>query len=972
MKKVFLAAVLAAPMIAAKSMEADRSSVYAYGDDADAAYGDRQDSDDTKGGLRNFVDDDDAYATEGYVHGYTQGYVHEHDKHLAPGPRGKTGDQGKPGKKGDRGARGPRGYEGDKGDRGNKGAKGDKGERGENGKRGDEGPKGNRGPEGKQGAKGPEGDAGDHEHKNKHDKDDDSKDVKFGLFLETAPYASKGQVYAPPKGKPQGRATTAPPLAKGEKEFNQFWSSAKFCDAELALTECLIQCNVITDFASSSRVAKCIQRFSNTLCPTLPADGCDTGRVTLSPQNCSSDAVVAAMYTIGEIQKTTIGNEKAPVDLYKADNPDSFSAIKLAVTMQALVNYGNCVGGSLLNYADKCNAQNFFNSNTNTCVNDILATCNGKATNEATTRNPIQLGDILTTPKVLPGPPTTTVSPSLAFLSEDDASKERLSANDYIRDHHTEDAKEVEKLSALIKGADAIEYRKVEVTITEHKSSENEAGLSVCPNSYTPLNYRLPFAKAFKPEMFSAVGGIPASVVPYDVPGFPLDDIAFHFPAQTFDPKTLTWKPAVYAKGTANQFPEGTPLDPLTPKGGIRDTCEKFHFLSMLAWFAGEDTGDYCFTIDGYTAEFVESGEVHPLSWDEVQVESRCSDTQALTARQNAIKAEVTVLKTAPKDAINALSTKLAVDQSALLGVAVATPGCASCYNIKWRDPAYCPRHIARFGMQLRCCKSFANTMDARIAKTPSKKRVACGSYSDEWDGVCTAEDNLEFSHTVYSKVGKGELQPRTSSYYTNKDGVSNKVLQIFAIFQGALKNLSATQQKLFLEVLAFFNWNTDCSVDAALTFDRPTRTTYVKVPVADDTAICIDKPDHSYITGNAWCDAANSLLQTNVDWSTLLGLEPKDGKCYAPTCLLSRYVTCSEAPVPAPKTKGYYVPHAREYTAPESYDRKLLAAPNGANVYTLSAMGFMAGMAAIVVGQVVLAARRDESAESPYHQQLL
>ncbi|OQR86336.1 hypothetical protein ACHHYP_10651 [Achlya hypogyna] len=780
-------------------------------------------------------------------------------------------------------------------------------------------------------------------------------------------YDARGTKGYKPK-RPVVRTTTAAPLAPGQSEFNQFWNTVTYCDAELALSECLVKCNVINDFASSGRVAKCIEEFTDTVCTSIPADGCNNGRVSLRAESCTNNAVVAAMYTIGEIQKTVIGDELAPVELFKADNPDSFSSIKLAVTMQALVNYGNCLSGSLLNYADTCNSHQYFDARTNQCVAKVLATCDGKSAGEAVIGNPIHLGDILTT-LAAPTDPVPVPTPE-PLPSPADPGYSPYNGHAYIRKHHTNDAAEIERLSALIKNASTIKYHTVNVNLKRHRNSPNEAEFTVCPNAYTPLNYRLPFS-AVTPPMVSAIGGIPAEVAAYDIPGFPINDTAFHFPAQTYDEVAKKWKPAVYAAGSKNQFPAGTPLDPITPAGGIRDTCEKFNFLSMLAWFAGEDTGDYCFTIDGYTAEFVESNEVHPLSWSEVTSAATCPNTQNWNQLVATITAEVTSLASAPAAQIPALSTQLALDQATFLGSYVASPHCASCYKVGWRDQSYCPRHIARFGMQLRCCKSFAHLMAARIAKNPKLPNVPCGTYSPAYDGVCDASDDLEFTHTVYSKVGTGELQPATSSYYTNAAGVTNKIVDLFAIFQGALTTLTAAQQAVFLEALAFFNWNADCKKIPPVGLDRPTRAAWIKKTYPTDGAVCADKPAHTYLKGNSWADSANALVSANVEWSTLIGLEPADGLCYAPTCLVSRYLTCSEQNATSHKKSHYVAPHAQSYRGAKSYSRQLLAAAT--DVWTLGTVGFVAGVAAIAIGQFVVTARASrEDAGSPYQQQLL
>ncbi|OQS07344.1 pre-mRNA-splicing factor 38A [Thraustotheca clavata] len=780
------------------------------------------------------------------------------------------------------------------------------------------------------------------------------------------------------------KRTAAPPTAppsRGVTEFKQFWNTVDYCDAELALTECLVQCNVIQDFATSARVANCIKQFTSTLCKKVPTDGCDTGRVSVTSQNCTSDAVIAAMYTIGEIQKVTIGDDKAPVNLYKADNPDSFTAIKLAVTMQGLVNYGNCIGGSLLNYASTCDAKKYFGGKTNKCVSNILKTCKGKDTEEPIIGKGLSLGDILTTTVF---PPNSSdeyvdsherghVQHAALLSSEYGRLPSRGDDRKFIYDHHTSDPREVDKLATLIQNASAVTYRTVPVEIKRHQHKVNEAKLSVCPNAYVPLNYRIPF-DTLTPGMYSSKGGIPAVAANYDLPGFPINDTAFHFPAQTYNSVKKKWEPAVYTNSTANQFPKGTPLDPITPRGGIRDTCEKFHFLSMLAWFAGEDTGDYCFTIDGYTAEFLENNEVQPLSWDEIAVAATCSNNQDLQAQIDAITAKATALNVLNASQVDILgpSTDLALDQSVYLATVVKKPGCATCYNITWKDASYCPRHIARFGMQLRCCRSFAHTMKARVKKNPALSPVPCGTYSPNWDGACTTSDQLEFTHTVYSEVGKGELQETTSSYYTNVDGVADKIFDLFAIFQGALLNLTTAQQKLLLEALNYFNWNNDCTKGIKC-YDRGTRLTWTrKNYTGDDSIWKHDRPQHCYLQGNSWANSANSLINVDIDWGTLIGLEPADGKCFAPTCLLSRYVSCAEQNSTTPVKYSYNVPHAQHYGYRTSKYNRIMLETGDYHIGVYGVAGFIAGIAVIAIAQVVLRTKQEIDRETPYHQQLI
>ncbi|CAK5016790.1 unnamed protein product, partial [Aphanomyces euteiches] len=444
-----------------------------------------------------------------------------------------------------------------------------------------------------------------------------------------------------------------------------------------------------------------------------------------------------------------------------------------------------------------------------------------------------------------------------------------------------------------------------------------------------------------------------------DLPGFPLSDLAFHFPAQVYDPVTKTWSPRTYAAGSSSQFPGGTPYDPITPPEGIRDTCKHFYTLSLIAFFAGVDTGDYCYSIDKYTVEFVESGQVQDLSYTPVVPSgNNCSNPTKFVdfgLTTDIASAAIAIFNTAnlPNATLINASNTLLTAQAWLL--ASNSPNeCAPAYTVSWPDPSYCPRHLARFRMHTRCCRSFANVLEQQNAKAKKKIDVKRGQYSSSIPADCPGDADIEYTAIVYSESDKGDLTPDADAeapLVYNREGFINKILHQHAIVAGAALNLTTTQYSTFIAALNFFN--TDESILATVRWLRFKWDAAAKAAWLAHFGPKPPRPSHSsYLDQNDWCK--NALTGVSINWGRIIPLEPNPDTCYNPSCLASRYIDCSEKAISTPS----YTYHAHNRYIPpyQSTYRSLVAVQDTpTNWVLLTSGGFAAGFAVVAFAQVVV-----------------
>ncbi|CAK4892177.1 unnamed protein product [Aphanomyces euteiches] len=1096
-----------------------------------------------------------------------------------------------------------------------------------------------------------------------------------------------------PTPKPKPTTTKGPP--PGQFEFKQFWNTQAFCDAELALVECLLDCNVIQDFATTERAAHCVDVFTSALCSkATPVEGYSTGRVNVAARSCKDDATVAALYKIADVQRATIGGDATPVNLFLADNPDSFTLVKSAIASQALVDYGDCVASSVLNFADTCNAQKYFGDEASECLNSILKKCTNNEWEEydnlAENNYRIEL------------PLSEVLSQGTVWTDPELHNGTWTNASNAIQPHHPSEA---ELLGRLIQGSSDISTKATKVSYSSKGHAINTASLVVRPNFYTTINQRLnpnytavvegdpnrvllcssafyggtcqsftvgnynfvssissifvptgyrltlfpltnqggvgipivanltvtipaslTLTRSIRIEVFDPLivylsanfGGTPTTlpvgnsnldapqlsavsslrivppyfvtvhnqlgqqgssnsyiaqtnlvgsawdnqiqsvsvqliganfvfllslipfpvgntnaaagstipgavviptvgyqvtlytgynqqgnslvvqtltpllgtpfinnvrsisieplvvyifagngfvgnrvgfttgsfnidpsalptvasltILPYyrvilhsqpnqqgnsvtiissttwlgatwtnnvrsitvvplliplpailptdsnvglqaadliDLPGFPLSDLAFHFPAQDYDPVTKTWSPKTYSAGNSSQFPGGTPYDPITPPKGIRDTCEHFYTLSLIAFFAGVDTGDYCYSIDKYTVEFVESGEVQDLSYTPVTpTGNKCSSPTRFAdfgqTTQIAYSA-ITTFNTpnTPNATLLNASNTLLYSQAWIL--ASNTPDeCAPAYTVSWPDPSYCPRHLARFRMHTRCCRSFANVLEQQNAKAKKKTKLKPGQYSPTIPAVCPGDADIEYTAIVYSESDKGDLTPNADAdvpLVYNREGYISKILHQHAFVAGAAQNLTSAQYSAFIAALNFFNC--DDSLLATVKSLRFKWDDASKSAWLDHLGPKPPRPaPSSYLDQNDWCK--NALTGVSINWGRIIPLEPNPDTCYNPSCLASRYVDCSEQATT--KSSDAYHAHNRYIPPYQATYRSLVAVEDTpTNWLLLSSAGFAAGLAVIALAQVALQQIRSRSSADavPYHQMM-
>ncbi|KAG9403328.1 hypothetical protein AC1031_005973 [Aphanomyces cochlioides] len=505
------------------------------------------------------------------------------------------------------------------------------------------------------------------------------------------------------------------------------------------------------------------------------------------------------------------------------------------------------------------------------------------------------------------------------------------------------------------------------------------ASLSILPTFKVTLSNRSPLCRWGAANTALAtnlnVGLQPADLI--DLPGFPLRDLAYHFPAQAYDPVTKKWSPKTYAAGNTSQFPAGTPYDPITPPQGIRDTCEHFYTLSLIAFFAGVGTGDYCYSIDKYTVEFVESGEVQDLSYTPVTpTGNNCSNPTKgadFSALSDIAYSAITTFNTpnTPNATLVNASNTLLYSQAWIL--ASNTPDeCAPAYTVSWPDPSYCPRHLARFRMHTRCCRSFANVLEQQNAKAKKKTKLKPGQYSSTIPGVCPADADIEYTAIVYSESDKGDLTPNADAdapLVYNREGYISKILHQHAFVAGAAQNLTSAQYSAFIAALNFFNCD-----DSLLATVKSLRFKWDNASKAAWLAHLGPKPPRpthsSYLDQNEWCK--NAFTGVSINWGRIIPLEPNPDTCYNPSCLASRYVDCSEQATS--KSSDSYHAHNRYIPPYQATYRSLVAVEDTpTNWLLLSSAGFAAGLAVIALAQVALQQIRSQSSADamPYHQMM-
>ncbi|KAF0689999.1 Aste57867_18589 [Aphanomyces stellatus] len=787
-----------------------------------------------------------------------------------------------------------------------------------------------------------------------------------------------------PKPTPAPTRTPRPTPAPGLVEFNRFWNTQAYCDAELALTQCLLDCNVVSDFATSQRVVNCVQYFASLLCNDIPAGGYDNGRVCVgnnehdhhhhhhvdhhshdatdaaavaaaaaiaaqdAKQQCTNDAVVAALYTISEIQAITIGDESTPVNLFLASNRDTFTLLKSTVASYAVTAYGSCATGSLLQFADAYATKRYFGDDVNTCLNSILRTCTN---HDLSVQDNLQennylphINQLLTGGNIVVGPDGGDPSPELTLFGE------LIS-------------------SAANGGTEAVGT--TTVTYTPHGNAPNTATFNVRTDWWSPLNARAsdtlaPDDTTELPVVVDA--GFQTSHLAIDLPGTPLADLAFHFPAVTYNFGDGTFSPATYGPNTtASQFPEGTLLDPLTPPGGIQDTCERFYTLSLIAYFAGVDTGDYCFTIDGYSVTFLESATTVDLRYTPIPPAdgAQCDPSNqdgALGYILSNIETDIDAYNalvgdpTATAAQIAAASTQLALDQATYLSLNSQPWTCPQAYALSWDDVAYCPRHLAQFEMHTRCCRSFASLL---ATKQNILRHVERGCHDHKYNVKVPAAlaGDLEYTATVVSQSQNGEL----TTDFQNPNaawpsvGLIDKTFLSWSILAAATTNLTQAQFADFEAALAYLGVpDAALTADFELHYDPNTHQVF-----GDHTPFQPPPVNVSlYLSQNVYTQALNQSSDVGVDWSSIIPLVPNPDTCYNPSCLLSRYIDCAERP----PSDNY---HAHNKYIPPYYTSFLETQSTSSNWALLSASGFVGGVLVVALAQVVLQARatgrRDE-----------
>ncbi|RHY24891.1 hypothetical protein DYB32_008640 [Aphanomyces invadans] len=746
-------------------------------------------------------------------------------------------------------------------------------------------------------------------------------------------------------------------------EFIKFWNTQQFCDAQLTFTECLLDVNVIQDFATTARAAHCIQAFTTTLCQDLSAEGCNNGKVSVAAQSCTDDAALAALYTIADIQRVTIGDTLTPVNLFLADNPDSFTLVKSAIASQALATYGSCVTGSLVYFADQSNAQQVFGNAAGTCLNSILKTCtNGDYDNpeENNYQQSFALSDLL--------------SKSTVWTDKElhDGVQRELLA-DGSRPEAPKS--EVELLADLLHDAPGSWATKsTKISLSPSQNAPNTASLIVYPNYYSAINHHLnPVATvgghSIHLPTHESAGIKPEYLVNF--PGSPIHDLAFHFPVQVWGDDG--WKPQAYGRGGPGAFPEGTPYDPITPAGGIRDTCEHFYTVSLIAYFAGVDTGDFCFSIDKYSVEFVESGEVQDVRFEQLAVSpdhegcnnpSRSAALDYLTWAADEAKRVLDDDSASDEDKAKAGSDLTGIQASWL---AANTPerACTQGYKVSWDDPSYCPRHLARFRQHTRCCRSFANVQAAKKDKT--YPHVPRGEYVPDVPATCSTLDDIEYTTIVYSESHKGEFTLQESALQPDFEGLVDKTILAFTIFKGVEDHLSDDQKAAFWAALDFFHVDRDTYKTLAHLHIHPTLPNAAEIPHRDNGG-----RDSPYLDQNDWCTSAFDTV--NINWGRILPLEPSPNTCYNPSCLLSRYIDCAERPAvdDAAQYKAHYR-YTPAYNDATSYYRSLITvADTPSNWALLSSMGFVAGVVVVAIAQMAMSRGRYSADSSKAYTQVM
>lgn len=524
------------------------------------------------------------------------------------------------------------------------------------------------------------------------------------------------------------------PEADPKAEWDQYWSNIALCKAEFSLNECFLECNNVKQFLNERRLQNCVTSFVRGLCGAISEkriQKCDNGRVSITTDNCQTSAYADALLKLDQMGQ----NFQIKVRGRFKHEIWNFASVELALKVNNQL--ADCATEALLYYLSQCAKHHFFDHADAQCVEDHLENAECGFAVEDGERFDIQhLLDLL-------------------------ALKDDVKAYKYIKKYygaykHDED----EVLDALEELAEEFLVPSKDPFIIQAEYSKHKlrAGLDVCPVDYLTMNH---------------------GYDQYKIPGLPENCVAFHF--RRDGPKYKPFEkeseeeskvssraskaPARPSKGGYALLEDAEPkpeskasaekeeydLDPLTPKKGIYHKCEEHYYFSKALYIlTGHDIGNICYTIDGYSIKFLESGNEEELDYEwihqELATQTLLEDSAYVEAKPKP-SGKPSEPKSEPKPEL----------------ADVVPPGLATCYRASWRAQKTCVSHLSEWRMKVRCCKSYAQ------AKKFYTKPVAKPTYKNEQyynNGNHYNQNDQYYKQQPQPKGNYYHQEPQQSNYY--------------------------------------------------------------------------------------------------------------------------------------------------------------------------------------------------------------
>jgi len=456
---------------------------------------------------------------------------------------------------------------------------------------------------------------------------------KAVLLLATAT-----AVVATPVPKEYEHTVTPAAYQPTKETYEQFWDNLKLCDAELGLSECLIESNSEYDFLYEKRIAQCTIKFVEGFCGQLEYDQVeykytkdgkvrshriiDNGHVYVEEKNCQTTLFADSFLVYQDII------EEINTIIALSPSIEKWTIAKINMALKIIQKNADCTIKSFFNYLNQCAAAHFISDENVQCVKDYLDDDNQCAFAR-------EDEDTWTIPKL--------VKKYGLFGAEKALNK--------IKDsYHVSKVSEVmgELRKTLIQASKYKQgLKSIQSTYDTHKQI---ASLNVCPARFLSLN-------ALR------------------IPGLPVHRVNFHFPLSEA-------------------------LDPFYEKSECDKKCEDYFIFTKKKYEAAlkkastanrRKWGSRCFYITGYDIKFLESGRSEPISW-------------------NAIK------------------------DGTLRG--------NQCYKASWHEPESCSSHLTEWVMNVACCKSYHDIIEAH-APTPAPPTKA---HQPNYHFLLSNEKNVKYT----------------------------------------------------------------------------------------------------------------------------------------------------------------------------------------------------------------------------------